>query len=80
VLANLDGALSCRNESPQARHKTVALSMVDLELWLIECLIVDWIVRQDQIFLLAAGDLGAAAAARDASQHRDAEDSLVNAA
>jgi hypothetical protein len=54
--------------------------MVDPKLWLIECLIVDWIARQDQIFLLAAGDLGAAAAARDASQHRDAEDSLANAA
>lgn len=37
--------------------------MVDPELRLIECLIVDWIARQDQIFLLAAGDLGAAAAA-----------------
>jgi hypothetical protein len=57
--------------------------MVDPELRLIECLIVDWIARQDQIFLLAAGDLGAAAAAaaaaRDASQHRDAEDILANA-
>jgi hypothetical protein len=52
--------------------------MVDPELRLIQCLIVDWIACQDQIFLLAAGDLGAAA--RDASQHRDAEDSLANAA
>jgi hypothetical protein len=53
--------------------------MVDPELRLIECFIVDWVARQDQIFLLAARDLGAAAA-RDASQHRDAEDSLANAA
>ncbi len=54
--------------------------MVDPELRLIECLIVDWIARQDQIFLLTAGDLGAAAAAaRDASQHRDAEDILAKA-